>query len=162
MGKKSFAALSVVVLVVSMLAAPMALAAEATRESYKEAVEPICQRNTKANERILKGVRANFNKGKLKAAARQFAKAGRALAKTVKQLRAVEQPPADTARLNKWLKYVQEEAKLFQKTAKKLKQGNKGAAQRMVIKLNHNANQANNQVLPFEFRYCRFEQSKFT
>jgi hypothetical protein len=161
-GKKLFGVLSVLVLVVSALAAPVAQAAEVTRESYKEAVEPICKTNTEANERILKGVRAKFKSGKLKEAATQFEKAGKALKRTVTQLKAVEQPPADVAKLAKWLKYVEQEASLFQKTAQKLRAGDKVGAQQMVIKLTHNANQANNQVLAFEFRYCRFEPSKFT
>jgi len=161
-GKKSFAALTAVVLTLSMLATPFATAAEVTRESYKESVEPICKTNTEANERILKGVRQKVKAGKLKQAGVQFEKAGKALHKAIAQLKAVPQPPADEAKLAKWLKYVGEEEKLFLKGAKQLKEGNKTAAQATVIRLNHNANQANNQVLAFEFRYCRFEPSKFT
>lgn len=161
-GKKSFAALSAVVLTLSMLASPLAMAAEVTRESYKEAVEPICKSNTEANERILKGVRQKVKAGKLKAAGTQFEKAGKALHKALVQLKAVPQPSADEAKLAKWLKYVGEEEKLFLKGAKQLKAGDKNGAQATVIRLNHNANQANNQVLAFEFKYCRFEPSKFT
>lgn len=162
MGKKSFAALSAAVLTLSMMATPFAEAAEVTRESYKEAVEPICKTNTQANEKILKGVRKEVQKGKLKAAGIQFEKAGKALHKTYLQLKAVPQPTADEAKLAKWLKYVKEEEKLFLKGAKQLKEGNKNGAQATVIRLNHNANQANNVVLAFEFKYCRFEPSKFT
>lgn len=161
-GKKSFAGLSVVVLALSMLAAPFAQAAEVTRESYKEQVEPICKTNTEANEKILKGVRQKVKEGKLKAAGTQFEKAGKALHRAIVQLKAVPQPTADEARLATWLKYVGEEEKLFLKGASQLKQGKKTAAQQTVIRLNSNANKANNQVLPFEFRYCRFEPSKFT
>ena len=161
MGKKLFSLLGVVVMVFSLVAVPFAQA-EATRESYKEAVEPICKTNTEANERILKGVRGKFKAGKLKAAATQFEKAGKALTKTVKQLKAIEQPTADKAKLAKWSGYVEEEASLFQKTAKELRAGDKVGAQQMVIRLTRNANLANNQVLAFEFRYCRFEPSKFT
>jgi hypothetical protein len=161
-GKKSFGVLSVFVLVFSMLAPFAAAAEEVTRDSYTEAVEPICKTNTQANEKILKGVRQKFKSGKLAAAATQFHKASEALKKTVKQLKAIPQPTADEAKLAKWLKYVEEEANLFQQTANKLKQGNKAGAQAMVIRLTHNANQANNQVLGFEFHYCRFEPSKFT
>lgn len=162
MGKKSFAALSVVVLTLSMLAAPFAEATEVTRESYKEEVEPICKTDTQANEKILKGVRQKVKQGKLKAAGTQFTQAGHALHKALVQLKAVPQPTADEARLAKWLKYVGEEESLFLQAGAKLKQGNKNAAQALVIRLTHNANQANNQVLPFEFKYCRFEPSKFT
>jgi hypothetical protein len=161
-GNKKFGALSAVVLALTLLAVPLAQATEAERESYKEEVEPICKANTKANERILKGVRAKVRAGKLKAAARQFSRAAAALRKTHAELKAVPQPPADRARLTKWLQYVEIEATLFQKTAAKLKAGNKSAAQAMVIRLTQNANKANNQVLVFEFRYCRFEPSKFT
>lgn len=161
-GKKSFAALTAVVLTLSMLATPFAMAAEVTRESYKEAVEPICKTNTEANEKILKGVRQMVKSGKLKQAGIQFEKAGKALHKAIVQLKAVPQPSADKAKLAKWLKYVGEEEKLFLTGSKQLKAGNKTAAQTTVIKLNHNANQANNQVLAFEFKYCRFEPSKFT
>jgi len=161
-GKKIFAALSTAILTLSMLAAPLAEAAEVTRESYKEDVEPICKTNTEANEKILKGVRQKVKQGKLKAAGKQFTQAGNALHKAIVQLKAVPQPTADVARLAKWLKYVGEEEKLFLKGGKQLKEGNKTGAQATVIKLNHNANQANNQVLPFEFKYCRFEPSKFT
>lgn len=162
MGKKSFAVLSAVVLALAMLAAPFAEAAEVTRESYKEEVEPICKTNTEANEKILKGVRGKVKAGKLKAAGTQFSKAGNALHKAIVQLKAVPQPAADEAKLAKWMKYVEEEEKLFFQTAKKLKEENKAGAQQMVIRLTHNANQANNQVLAFEFKYCRFEPSKFT
>jgi hypothetical protein len=160
-GKKLVGLLGVVVMALSLLAVPFAQA-EATRESYKEAVEPICKTNTEANERILKGVRGKFKAGKLKPAANQFEKAGKALARTVKQLKAIEQPTADKAKLAKWLGYVGEEASLFRKTAKELRAGDKVGAQQMVIRLTRNANLANNQVLAFEFRYCRFEPSKFT
>ena len=162
MGKRSFAAVSAIVLALTAVAAPFVQAEEVTRESYKEAVEPICRANTKANERILKGARGKVKAGKLKSAAGQFFRAATALRETVKELKAVPQPPADEAKLAKWLKTVDEEATLFQKTGKKLKAGDKNGALQMVIRLEHNANVANNQVLGFEFHYCRFEPSKFT
>lgn len=162
MGKKSFGALSVVVLALAMLAVPLARAEEVTRESYKEAVEPICKANSKANEKILDGVSAEFKAGKLKVAAGKFARASTALKKAIRQLKAVPQPPADEAKLATWLKYVNTEATLFQQTANKLKANDKPGAQAMVIRLTHNAKQANNQVLAFNFRYCRFEPSKYT
>jgi hypothetical protein len=161
-GKKSLAVVTAIVMVASMLAVPFAQAAEVTRESYKEAVEPICKTNAQANERILKGVKAKFNSGQLGAAAAQFTKAAAALRKTVTQLKAVPQPTADQAKLAKWLKTVEEEAGLFQQTANKLKANDKNGAQKMVLRLTHNANVANNQVVSFEFNYCRFEPSKYT
>jgi hypothetical protein len=140
----------------------LASAEEVTRESYKAEVEPICKADTQANEKILKGVREEVKQGKLALAGSKFAKAASALKKAHAQLAAVPQPPADTAKLTKWLSYVNTEAKLFEEAAKALKAGNKTKAQTIVVKLTHNANLANNQVLGFGFRYCKLEPSKFT
>jgi hypothetical protein len=142
--------------------AQLAFAAEISRTEYKTLVEPICQKNSKANERILKGVRKMVKQGKLKPAAIKFEKAGKALKRTYGQLKAVPQPTADEAKLAKWLSYVKEEANLFIRAGKKLRQGKKGAAQSLVNKLTSNANKANSLVLAFNFRYCKFEPSKFT
>lgn len=144
-----------------LLGAVPSLAADATRESYVEAVEPICKANTEANEKILKGVRARVKAGKLDAAAKQFSGAARALKRTRAQLLQVQQPPADAARLTKWLGYVKTEVELFEAVAKKLANDEATAAQKMVVRLISNARQANNQVLAFEFRYCKFQPSKF-
>ena len=145
-----------------MLAAPFAQATEVTRESYKAAVEPICKTNVQANERILKNVRGNVKAGKLTLAASQFTKAATALHKAIGKLKAVPQPTADQAKLAKWLKYIEEEENFFKQIAKKLKAGDKNGATAMQIRLSHTANQANNQVLAFEFKYCRVEPSKFS
>jgi hypothetical protein len=143
-------------------AAPIAAAAEITRDEYKAQVEPICKKNSEANDRILKGVRNLVKQDKLKQAGAKFIKASNALKSTYNQLKAVPQPTADEARLSKWLGYVKTEADLFNSGGKALKAGNKKKAQKFVNKLNSNANQANAQVLSFNFRYCRFEPSKYT
>jgi Asp-tRNA(Asn)/Glu-tRNA(Gln) amidotransferase A subunit family amidase len=145
-----------------MLLISLALASEVTRDSYREAVEPICKANTEANERILKGVRAEVRHGEFKTAAAKFTKAAAALKKALAQLRAVRQPNADKAKLAKWLARIKEEAGLFEAVAAKLRAGNKGAAEEKVVRLTHNADLANNVVIGFEFEYCRFEPSRFT
>lgn len=149
------------VAVAVLLAAVPASATEAERAVYKEAVEPICKKNTEANEKILKGVRAKVKSGKYDVAAKQFLRAAKALKKTRAQLARVPKPEEDTAKLNKWLRYVKTEATLFESIARKLKKDEVTAAQKMVVRLVSNARQANNQVLDFEFRYCRFQPSKF-
>jgi hypothetical protein len=161
-GKKSFSVVGALVLVVTMLATPLAQAEEVTRDSYKAAVEPICKTNTEANKRILKGVRRLVKEGKLKAAGGKFAKAGAALKRTHGELKAVPQPPADQTKLTKWLGMIGTEVTLFQRAAKQLKAGDKTGAQATVIRLTQNARRANSLVLGFEFNYCRFEPSKFT
>lgn len=154
------------VILVGLLAlaaiAASANAAEVSRDSYREAAEPICKANTVANERILSGVRAQVKQGKLAAAGAQFTKAAKALKKTLNQLRVLPRPVADKARLAKWLAYVMEEVSLFEAAAQKLKAGDKFGAEKMVVRLTHTANLANNQVNGFEFDYCRFEPSRFT
>lgn len=140
----------------------LAAAAEITRTEYKAQVEPICKANSKANERILKGVRRMVRQGKLKPAGAKFLRASAALKKTYRQLKAVPQPTADEARLARWLRYVRIEANLFQKAGRALKAGRRSKAQRFVNRLTSNANKANATVLVFNFRYCRFNPAKFT
>jgi hypothetical protein len=155
----------VVAFCVAALLAPLvtqAFAAEATRESYREAVEPICKANTEANERILAGVRREVRGGKLGPAAARFAKAARALKATVRELEAVPPPPADRARLTRWLGQISTEASLFESVAAKLRAGQKAQAEKIVVKLTNDADRANNMVIAFEFEYCRFEPARFT
>lgn len=133
-----------------------------TRESYTAAVEPICKTNTKANEQILSGVRKKIQKGQLSVAAGQFTKAATAFGKAVKQIKAVPQPPADTAKLAKWHAALEGETKLLSDIGKALKAGNKGKAQTLSVQLTRNANTANNAALGFDFDYCLIDSSKFS
>ena len=133
-----------------------------TRESYAVAVEPICKQNTKANEQILAGVRKKIKAGQLKVAAGQFTKASSAFGKAVKQLKAVPQPPADTAKLAKWFSYLDVETKMLGEIGKALKEDKKSKAQTLSVKLTRNGNLANNQVLGFEFDYCLIDSSRFS
>ena len=148
--------------VVLSVVAQAAFAAEPTRETYTAQVEPICKASTESSDRILKGVKGEVRAGKLKLAAAQFSKAATALKKTLNKLRAVPQPPADKAKLTKWLGYIKEEVQLFEQTAAKLKAGNKTGAQEMAVRLTYTVNRANNQVLAFEFKYCHADPSQFT
>lgn len=149
------------VAVLVLLGAVPSPAAEVNREEYVKAVEPICKANTEANEKILKGVRAEVRAGKLDSASKKFFAAARALKRTRAQLLAVPKPSADAVRLTKWLGYVKTEVRLFEAVGRKLAKGESTSAQKMVVRLVSNARQANNQVLDFEFRYCRFQPSKF-
>jgi hypothetical protein len=149
------------VLTLLALGAPLAFAAQQTREGYVEAVEPICERNTKANEKILAGVEAEIRAAKLKQAAAQLGQAARALKQTLAELRAVPRPPADAARLTRWFADIGGEVKLFEAAARKLAAGDRTGAERMSARLSRQANVANDEVLAFGFRYCRAEPSKF-
>jgi hypothetical protein len=149
-------------LVVAMALAASAFAAEVSRDEYKAAAEPICKTSAKENERILGNVRKEVKTGKLKPAAAKFAQASKAQAGALKKLEALPQPAADEARLGKWLSYLKIEAELFATAGRKLNSGDKAGAEHITSKIAQNANKANVQVLPFEFRYCRQEPSKYT
>jgi hypothetical protein len=140
----------------------LAAAAEVTRESYREAVEPICKTDTQANERIFAGVKQEVRQGKLKPAAVKFSKAAAALKAAIAQIKMVPAPAADAARLSKWLGKVSNEAGYFEAVAGKLRAGDKAGAEHLVNKLTTEAGAANNTVIAFEFTYCRLEPSRFT
>ena len=140
----------------------LALAAETSRTEYVAAVEPICKANTQANERILSGARRRVTQGQLAPAAAQFERAASALKRTLGELKAVPRPPADTPRLGRWFTDIEVEVGLFTATARDLRAGQKGPAERLSVKLTNAANKANAQVLAFEFHYCHAEPSKFT
>lgn len=142
--------------------AAVAAAAVETREQYKVLVEPICQKNKQASDRLLKGVKNLVKQNKLKLAGEKFAKAATALEKTQKELAQVEQPPADTAKLGKWLTEIKSEVALMRTISRKFKAGDKSKATSLAVKLQNNANKANNLVIVFQFHYCKIDPSQYT
>lgn len=137
-------------------------AADQTRETYTAQVEPICKTNTKANERILQGAEKKVKQGNLKVAAGQFTQAATAFGKAVQQIKAVPQPPADTAKLAKWTAALEGETKLLGEIGKALRAENKNRAQTLSVRLTHNGNVANNAALGFDFNYCLIDSSRFS
>jgi len=147
-------------LVVALLVAvPVALADE--RDEYREKVEPICKANTQANKRILKGVKGEVQKDKLVPAGGRFIRASGALGKAVTQIARVPRPPADAARLTKWIGYLKNEKTFLRQIGQALKAKNKFKAQKLAVKLNDNNTDANNTVLSFSFDECRIDSSRF-
>lgn len=144
-----------------LIGAASAFALEPAQQEYREAVEPICQKNTEANETILKDVRKHVKENKLKLASRQVFAAAKALKHTREQLLKVPKPAEDAARLTKWLKGVKTEAELLEAAGRKLAHGEKTAASKLVVRLDSNARKTNNLVVDYQFRYCRFNPSKF-
>jgi hypothetical protein len=154
---------SIVAVALAVLAVvSAAAAAELTRDEYVARVEPICKRNTEANEKIFAGAKEEVKEGKLKLASAHFAKAETALKKTIGQLAAVPQPAADQAKLGKWLGYLEVEASYLGRIGKALAAGGKAKAQTLSVRLNRNSNLANDSVLAFGFDYCRLESSRFS
>lgn len=141
---------------------PLAAAQEISRDEYVARVEPICKRNTEANEKIFKGAKEQVKKGELKKGSTHFFRAATALDKTLKQLEAVPQPSADEAKLTKWIGYLHTESEYFTRIGKALAAGKKSQAQSLSVRLNRNSNLANNTVLAFGFNYCRIDPSRFS
>ena len=139
-----------------------AMAAEISRDEYRERVEPICKVNTQANERILAGARKEVKAGELRVAGGRFAKAAKALKRTREQLLAVPMPAADQAKLTGWLDSVETEITLLEAVGSALRKGDKASAERSVAKLTTNASRANSEVVSFEFHYCSFQPAKYT
>ena len=99
--------------------------------------------------------------GKLKKASGQLFAAARALKRARTQLLAVQKPGEDAAQLTKWLQGIKTEIELLESTGRKLANGDKNGAIRMIIRLKSNATKTNNLVLDYEFRYCRINPSEF-
>jgi len=162
MGRKKFAGSAACLLATLAIGAPLATAAELTREEYVAKVEPICKTNTTANTRIFKGAKGEVKAGELKKAAKRFKRAVSAFGKTIEQIKSVPQPGRDEVRLAKWIGYLETEKSILGKIGKALDVGNKYQAQSYSVRLNRNSNLANNTVLGFGFDYCRIDPSRFS
>ena len=158
---KTFAAVLMTALTAALLAAG-ALGAEQTRESYVAQVEPICKKNTKANEQILAGVEKTIRQGKLAVAAGKFSRAASAFGKAVNEIRAVPQPSADAAKLTKRIGFLKKEKDILSGMSRALKKEQKGKVRSLSIELDRNGRKANNVVLSFEFDYCLIESTRFS
>jgi hypothetical protein len=136
-----------------------------SRAEYVERVEPICQANTEANQRILKNVKQKARSKSprtVREAGTQFIQASGAFGSAKKKIAAVPRPPADDARLLKWFKQLDiVEANLL-KLGKALKAGEKILAAHEQIRVERASNAANNVSFAFEFHYCHLSASSFT
>lgn len=146
----------------ALLVPTSAAALEGPRAEYREQVEPICRKNTDANEHILRGVRANVRKGRLKPAGNQLIRASTALRGAVTELKTVPRPPADSKRLSEWLALLSKQADLLQRAGKALIGGNRHRAGTLVTQLSNGARKANALVVSFEFRDCHLDASRYT
>jgi hypothetical protein len=145
----------------SQLVLSVAGASELTREEYVDRAEPICKANTTANRHILKGIRVDVRKGRLKLAGGKFSRAAQALDQTIKQLEQIPRPSADEGLLARWFTHLNGETKMLEKIARRLLKGNSVHLGQYVLELRHNANATNNIVLTFGFEYCLIQTAKF-
>lgn len=135
---------------------------EDPRHEYVTQAEPICKTNVLANKKIFKGAKTEVKHGELKRASKHFFRAATAFGKTIRQLAAIPQPPADAAKLTKWLELLKDEKVLIGKIGRALAAESKHEAERISVELERNSNTANNTVLAFGFNYCRIEPSRFS
>jgi hypothetical protein len=153
--------LALAIAVALLVTAPVALAATPAQIEYAEQVEPICKRNSEANSRILKGVKAQVQHDQLKPAGTRFVRASSALGKAVVQIDAVPKPTEYMTKLTKWVGYLRQEKSYLQRIGAALKAEDKVKAQKLAVKLNRNNNQANSTVISFPFKECRIDSSRF-
>lgn len=135
---------------------------EPAQMEYIAQVEPICEKNTIANRRILAGARYKANHGKREAAGRQFIRAANAFGATTKTIKAVPRPPAYEARLVRWIERLRVVEASLRRLGKALKEGDMREAVLGEVKLRNSALAANNVVYDFDFRYCRLSASRFS
>lgn len=142
------------------LAALFAVAAVAyaegtpTREEYVAQVDPICKQNTDTNKPLLDQARKLGKKKQYAAAAGKVSRVAANFARTIKSIEAVPRPEADSARLEKWFKYLRITETNLTKVVKALKHGNRVRATHEEIRVERSSNAANNVSSVFGFKYC--------
>jgi len=151
----------------TFLAGALAAAEEppSPRSEYVAAVEPICEANTVANERILKNVRTKARSKDPEAvreAGGQFVHASAAFGSTVSKIAAVPPPPEDEARLHRWVEHLRIVQTNLRHLGKALQRLQKIKAAHEAIRVERSSNAANNVGFAFGFRYCRITPSRFT
>jgi len=134
---------------------------EQTRATYKAQVEPVCKRDTLRSRRILRGVEKRIKHQKLVPAGHQFLHVSRTFGQAIGQIVKVPPPPADAARLKKWVKYLRIVERRFRKLGVYLVHKQRTKATHESIRAERAGNTANNISFPFGFHYCRLTREHF-
>jgi hypothetical protein len=139
-----------------------ASAAEApTRDEYVTQLESVCKPDAEATRRVMKGARADIRAERLTPAAEKFAAATSIFGGTVREIAVVPRPPADTAKLSKWVGYLKAQESYLRRITAQLQADHAIPAQRLTARFIHNGNLANNTVLAFGFDFCSFKFSRY-
>jgi hypothetical protein len=131
------------------------------RGEYVETLEAICKPRTEETEKAVKGLPDDVRAERLKVAARKFSAAKRIFTATLAEISPVSRPPADRPKLAKWFGYLDRQERYLGEIVTALHRDQAVRSQRLTSRFVHNGNLANNVVLAFGFRYCRFEFSRF-
>jgi hypothetical protein len=149
-----FAATAVVLLAAAM---PVG-AAEQTRETYKAEIEPICEGNRSANERIMDGARERINRNELELAGKQFIRVSASFGGLIKRLATISPPAADKHRVDRWLEQMRLLKTRLRNVGKYYKEGLEIKAAHESILAERSGISANNISIVFKVRYCRFSR----
>ena len=144
------------IVVATLVVAPLVHGEEQTRETYKAQVEPLCQANRKANERIMSGAKDRINAGKLEPAGKQFVRLSHSFGAMVRRVEAVSPPPADAHRVARWVQLMLLLETRLRTVGKYFKEGKKIKATHESILAERSGLSANNISIVFHFHYCRF------
>jgi hypothetical protein len=136
--------------------APLAHGEEQTRDTYKAQVEPICQANRAANEKIMAGARDRVNSGKLELAGKQFIRVSASFGGLIQKLLPIPAPPTDEQRIERWFDSMRLLKQRLRLVGKYYKAGEKIKATHESIQAERSGISANNTSIVFHFHYCRF------
>ena len=151
-----------VIVAVLLVSAPLALGAEQTRETYKAQIEPICEANRGANERIMDGARERINRNELELVGKQFIQVSGSFAGLIQRLVTIPAPPADKHRVERWFEQMRLLKTRLRNTGKYYKAGEEIKAAHESILAERSGISANNISIVFKVRYCRFGRIKGT
>lgn len=131
---------------------------EQTRESFAKRVEPLCKANRAVNERIMAGARQRIGRKAFGPVGKQFIRLSRSIAGFARRLGRVEPPPADRRRVGQWLHFIRLLKQRTFRTGKLYRRGLEIKAAHQSILAERAGITANNVMVAFPFRYCRFSR----
>lgn len=155
--RRLLAAASLAVLALSATAA----AESPERAEYVARLETVCKPGVDATQRAVRGVRSDIKAERLSVAARKLSSAARIFDGTVREITPVRRPPLDQTQLTKWFDYLRLQRSYLDKAAAALRTEQIVKYQRNSVRFVHTGNLANDVVIAFGFKYCRFEFSRF-
>jgi hypothetical protein len=144
------------VVALTLVLVPLARGEGQTRESYVAQVEPICQANRVANERIMNGAQKRINKDELKAAGNQFIRVSGSFGGLIGRLAKVPPPVGDEHRVERWLELMRLLKTRLRTVGRYFREGLKIKATHESILAERSGLSANNISIAFHFHYCHF------
>jgi hypothetical protein len=150
--------ISLALTLAAIAAAAPASGEEQTRDTYKAQVEPLCQANREANERIMAGARERVNKGKLELAGKQFIRVSVSFGGLIRRLAPVAPPVGDERRIERWFVSLRLVKRRLRKVGRYYEEGLEIKAAHEGVLVQRAAISANNTSIVLHFHYCRFSR----